>query len=485
MSETSTKNVEIDPNNCIQVGSYIIIQKHNYKKIHKFNKPDSTVSIGRDSVNLDGIVGYPYFSMFKMLPKGKKGREFSLEWTNEAVELKDEIEIKESGEDNRGIVDDGRSQKLTADEIRGLATDNNRASDIVETLISNSVTFHNKTEYAQEKYLKKKEKKYSEYIQILRPNLRMIADIMYNLEPGKIQHIRLDTLSQILTYSNVQSEGVHLLYDSGSNGLVAAALLSRIGEETDGKLVHMHPGNMSQKQALLAMNFPEEQYNRCISVNIYSVLRQVYQGCDTHQEKSTNNFSETSIDETSTESLKRKADQNNTGHKSKIAKTEENHDVSNSDTTSPIEDSITVSNTAEETGKVDQKTTTNNSDKVGDTKVNIPQDNEANQKECFEPKKPKWHYDNITAAELLSHKVDSLVIACKEDPLNIFNELLQFVKPSRPFVVYYVVAEPLQNMYVALKSNPRVCALKLSCNWMRNYQVCKCYIYIILRHAHF
>lgn len=459
-------NVVIDPDNYIQVGCYIVIQKHNYKKIHKLNKPDSTVTLGRDSVNLDGIVGYPYFSMFKMVPKGKKGREFSVEWTNEAVELKDEIEIKASGEDNRDILDDGKSQKLTADEIRELATDTNRASNIVETLISNSNTFHTKTEYAQEKYLKKKEKKYTEYIQILRPNLRFIADIMYKLEPGKVQHLRLDTLSQILTFSNVQSEGVHLLYDSGSNGLLAAALLSRIGEDTDGKLVHMHPGNMSQKQALLAMNFPEEQLNRCLSVNIYSVLRQVYQGCDTHEEKSTNNFNETSMEmDIDTESLKRKADQNNIEPKSKIAKTEENQDVSNSHTQSPIQDSVTTTNTDQEMNLVDQKTV------EVDPSENISQDNEKNDKEHSEPKRPKWHYDNIIAAELLSNKVDSLVIACKENPLNIFEELLTFVNPSRPFVVYYPVAEPLQNMYIALKTNPRVCALKLTCNWMRNYQV--------------
>lgn len=526
MSETSIVNAEIDPDNCIQVGCYIIIQKHNYKKIYKFNKADSTISIGRDSVNLDGIVGYPYFSMFKMAPKGKRGREFSLEWTNEAAELKDEIEIKISGDDNRDIVDDGKSQKLTADEIKELATDANSASDIVETLISNSTTFHSKTEYAQQKYLKKKEKKYSEYLQIVRPNMRLIADIMYKLEPGKIQHIRFDTLSLIMIYSNVQSQGVHLLYDSGSNGLMAAALLSLIGEETDGKLIHIHPGNMSQKQALLAMNFPEEQYNRCISVNIYSVLRQVYQGCDTHNEKSDNNIKTTSK-ETDRESLKRKTDENNTEHKSKIARTEENKDVSNSDASSSVQDSVTVVNTDEamsvvdsttsketdivslnrkadenntehkskiarteenqdvsnsatqdsvtvintdeEMSIVDKKTTTKTVE-VGNASENISIEN--NQKERSDPKKPKWHYDNILGAELLTNKVDSLVITCKEDPLNIFNELLQFVKPSRPFVVYYPVAEPLQEMYMALKSNPRVIALQLTSQWLRNYQVC-------------
>ncbi|XP_049887964.1 tRNA (adenine(58)-N(1))-methyltransferase non-catalytic subunit TRM6 [Pectinophora gossypiella] len=417
----------------IKIGEYIIIQKQNYKKLHKLNKPNSSVTLGRDGVNLSGIEGCPYFSVFRMIPSSKKGREYRLELTDEAVELKDEIDIRASGMDNRNIIDDGRSQKLSAAEIAEITNDASKAADIVETLISNSNTFHNKTEFSQEKYLKKKEKKYFEYVQILRPNLRFISEIMYRLDPGKIQYIRMDTLSQIITLSNIHSEGVHLLYDSGSNGLVAAALLSAIGANTNGKLVHMHPGNMSQKQALLAMNFSEEQNNRCISVNIYSVLRQYYQGCDTHDAKE-------ATESTEPNPLKRKAESDE--HKSKIPKLD-----------------VEASN--------DDKEEENGENKNGievDTVQNTENDKPA-------PKKPKWHFDNITASELLTQKVDSLVIACKEDPLHIFNELLPFVKAGRPFVVYYSVAEPLQNLYIELKSNPRVVALKLTCNWMRNYQV--------------
>ncbi|XP_063386801.1 tRNA (adenine(58)-N(1))-methyltransferase non-catalytic subunit TRM6 [Cydia fagiglandana] len=418
------------PDNTIRVGEYIVIQKQNYRKLHKFNKTDSCINIGRDSVNLTGIEGCRFQSVFKLIPKGgKRTKEFSVQLTEEAGDLKDEINVKTSGTDNRNITDDGQSQKLSYSEIEELRNDAKKASDIVETLISNSNTFSNKTEFSQEKYLRKKEKKYFEYIQILKPNLRMISEIMYKLEPGKIQNIRIDTLSQIITAVNIQSEGVHLLYDSGSNGLLAAALLSAIGESNDGKLIHMHPGNMSQKQALLAMNYKEEQSSRCISVNIYSVLRQFYQGCDTHD---TN-------EKTEHNSLKRKAESPEI--QSKIPKLEEN-----------VQENIETKPDTEE------KVTDNSETKENDDKPK-------------EFKKPKWHFDNITSAELLKGKVDSLVIACKEDPQNLFDELVQFVKPGRPFAIYYTVAEPLQKMYMNLKIRSNVAALKLSCNWMRNYQV--------------
>ncbi|KAJ8734108.1 hypothetical protein PYW07_014659 [Mythimna separata] len=412
--------------NEVKIGDYIIIQKQNYKKLHKFNKSDSSISLGRDTINLKGLEGSPYFSTFKLLPKtSRKNKEFTIELADEAVKLKDEIDIKVSGNDNRNILDDGRSQKLSAADIETLKSDSNKASDIVETLISNSNTFHNKTEFSQDKYLRKKEKKYFEYFQVVKPNLRIISEIMYKLEPNKIQNLRIDTLSQIITTVNIHCEGNHLLYDSGSNGLVAAALLSVIGQNTTGKLIHMHPGNMSQKQALLAMNFPEEQMSRCVSVNVYSALRQFYQGCDTHKTADT----EKSENGTEENPLKRKNDDDIEEHQSKKNKQDDENKPS---------DNINTN--------IDSET---------------PREN----------KKPKWHFDNIAAAELLHKKMDSLVIACKEDPQNIFSELVTFVKPGRPFVIYYNVAEPLQQLYMTLKAQSNVAALKLSCNWMRNYQV--------------
>ncbi|XP_053601094.1 tRNA (adenine(58)-N(1))-methyltransferase non-catalytic subunit TRM6 [Plodia interpunctella] len=412
----------------IKIGDYLIIQKQNYRKLHKFTKPNSSINLGRDSVNLSGIEGCPYFSVFKMISLGgKRNKEYILERTDAAVNLKDEIDVKVSGNDNRNILDDGRSQKLSAAEIEELKCDAVKASDIVETLITNSNTFHNKTEFSQEKYLKKKEKKYFEYLQVVRPNLRLITEVMYRLDPGKIQGIRIDTLSQIMTLSNIQSEGVHLLYDSGSNGLVAAALLSAIGANTNGKLVHMHPGNMSQKQGLLAMNFSEEHLCRCISVNVYSVLRQFHQGCDVN----------VSID---------LADSNYEKNKLKRKAPNDNKDINE------------PKNKMQKVENGDEKSTEN---------INISNSSDLQ----IEPKKPKWHFDNITASDLLKEKVDSLIITCKEDPLSIFKELVEFVKPGRPFVVYYPVVEPLLQLYLTLRSYSNVAALKITCNWMRNYQV--------------
>lgn len=92
--------------------------------------------------------------------------------------------------------------------------------------------------------------------------------------------IRIDDLSQILTYANIHSDGNHLLYDSGTSGLMTASIMNAIGANTAGKLIHMHPGNECQKNAFIAMQFPQEQTERCVNVNVYSVLRHFYQKND-------------------------------------------------------------------------------------------------------------------------------------------------------------------------------------------------------------
>lgn len=125
--------------------------------------------------------------------------------------------------------------------------------------------------------LKKKEKKHCEYIQIRRPSIRLLSEIYYRYEPAKTLGIRIDDLSQIITYANIQSGGNYLLYDSGTCGLVPATILNAMGPNTTGKLVYGHPGNECQKEALLAMHFPDKQYERYVHVNIYSVLRCYYQ----------------------------------------------------------------------------------------------------------------------------------------------------------------------------------------------------------------
>ena len=104
----------------------------------------------------------------------------------------------ESGEDNRDLVDKD-NQKLSRDEINKMREDGVDGVEIMEKLIENSETFQAKTKFSQEKFLKKKAKKYHQYILVRKPSIRLLMEITYKADPMKLLNLRVDTLSQVNT----------------------------------------------------------------------------------------------------------------------------------------------------------------------------------------------------------------------------------------------------------------------------------------------
>ncbi|KAH8298103.1 hypothetical protein KR018_006836 [Drosophila ironensis] len=402
----------------IQLGDYIVIQRQKYTKLQKFGSLDAVATLGKETLELKSLLDQPYGSTFKMCVKesrpGKRGaqRQHALELCSE-TELRSTREvlgISSSGADNRDICDDGGAQALKPEDIQMLREECNGSSKIIEKLVENSKTFHARTEYSQEKYLLKKEKKYFEFVQIRQPTIRLMTEIFYRQDAEKIMGIRLDTLSQIISYSGVCGFGNYLLYESGTNGLLPAALLNSIGAGTEGTLVHMHPGNVPQKQALLALKLPLEQQQRCVSVNLYSVLREFYQGGEATEAGSSDAGAQEAEPETPTE---------------------------------------------EQTEAIEPSTKKPKLDGLNST-----------------PKGPlRWQVENKKATALMHAKFDSLVLAAKEHPSNILQALLPLVKPSRPIVVFSTCKELLQETYMELKTTGKVTGLHLTSNWLRTYQI--------------
>lgn len=149
----------------IKVGDYIIIQRQKYMKLFKFNGLDSIAALGKEQVELKSINEQPYFTTFRMIPKTiNKKRLICLEPCVDANGLKDSISVSitESGTDNRNLVSDHSAQLLSQDDLEKMRELGTSSSQILDHLVQNSKTFATKTEFSQEKFLKKKEKKYFE-----------------------------------------------------------------------------------------------------------------------------------------------------------------------------------------------------------------------------------------------------------------------------------------------------------------------------------
>ncbi|KAK6256872.1 hypothetical protein QUC31_000331, partial [Theobroma cacao] len=94
------------------------------------------------------------------------------------------------------------------------STEGATGNEIVEALIANSATFEKKTQFSQEKYRLKKQKKYAPRVLLRRPFSR--------------RFLRVDALSQLLSMANVTANSDVLVVDM-VGGLLTGAVAERLG----------------------------------------------------------------------------------------------------------------------------------------------------------------------------------------------------------------------------------------------------------------
>ncbi|XP_014482948.1 PREDICTED: tRNA (adenine(58)-N(1))-methyltransferase non-catalytic subunit TRM6 [Dinoponera quadriceps] len=447
MSEVAGNTCQEHADDAVTLGTHVIIKKQSYSKVYKVSK-NGILTLGKDQVEMREIIGKPFWSTFEMVSVQNGNRTFTLKLA-EQTESWDDLKGELSGHDNRSITDDGMSQKLSKEEILQLQETGKTGKEIIGSLIENSKSFAAKTEYSQEKYIRKKERKYFKFLTVCRPTVASLHEVYFRLNHDKIGGLRMDALAQILSYSDVQSDGLHMLYDSGSQGLPAAAMLDRIGAGTSGHLINLHPGNIPQTTIVQAMNFPQELKDRHVAVNIYSFLRLHYQG-------------ESSVLDSII------ACKNTVGNRTKkpedsIETTERANDGTNSDP---------VLNLDDEDIKLDDRTETDVASVANEECGNTLKRKLDEPENVVPAKKPKWFFETQRAVELLkTSKARGLTVVAKEHPLNIVTALLPFLGASRPFVIFHAHREPLQETYIELKQKRSVINLRLFTNFLRSYQV--------------
>lgn len=299
---------------------------------------------------------------------------------NEFYQLPDSIT---SGVDNRNLVDDNSSQVLKTHDIASLREQGISSKEILDTLITNSKSFSQKTEYAQEKYLKKKEKIYGDVLMFHKPSVSFLAEYYYNKDPVKVLGLRPDTVSQILSFSNVHANGKYLVFDNG-NGLIVAAVLQRLGGF--GQLLHCHVGSNPSRQALACLNFTEKDLKPMMNLDMLYLLRD------------SNSDAAAEVSETfkpqEPETKKRKLDEANN----------EVHDDENE----KCEGENNSKDVQEHQGTAATRL----------WHINNKEDNEKSLKFLFDT------------------EFDGLIICAKEHPLGLFQQLVSRLALSAPFVIY-------------------------------------------------
>lgn len=232
----------------INEGDYVIFEKAKFMKVFpvKKNKP---IMIDRNKTKLDNLIGKPFGYQYEI-------RDQELYIKNDEIIEKNAIEIKS---DNRSLLDTSANQKLSREEIMAMRDkDGLNGNEIVDKLIENSASFSGKTEYSQEKYIKKKKEKYLAQYRMLKPTIRNLCQFYtQGHNKKKILNMRMDTVAQILTYANVAAFRNVMVLES-CKGLLLAAITERVGGF--GKIVNFSPNGShnAHTDTLNYMNFPSE-----------------------------------------------------------------------------------------------------------------------------------------------------------------------------------------------------------------------------------
>uniref|UniRef100_UPI003AAF9180 tRNA (adenine(58)-N(1))-methyltransferase non-catalytic subunit TRM6 n=1 Tax=Centroberyx gerrardi TaxID=166262 RepID=UPI003AAF9180 len=394
-------------------GDYVVLKRGDIFKAVQIQQKKKVV-FEKQWFFLDKAVGQLYSTTFEIVSGG------SLQ-PQKPKNTESSSDAKEAGTDNRNIVDDGKSQKLTRDDIETLKEEGLKGQEIIQKLIENSSTFRDKTEFAQEKYIKKKKKKYENTVMILKPSCRILAMMYHGREPGKICHLRYDTLAQMLTLANIHAGSKVLVFETCA-GLVLGSVMERMGGY--GSVIQMYPGGGPVRAGVESFGFPAHFHDTLHEFPICHVNALLAGTLDT-----------TAKDPTAD------ARQSNRAAEEEQTQPEEQSMETNTD---PAQDQEREEREKRKEVKAQEK------------------------KVKMEEKRKKLA---AAAAQLEGRNADGLVIASRFHPCPVLMGLLKFLAPSRPFVVYSQYKEPLIECYTKLKEQGGTINLRLTDSWLRHYQV--------------
>ncbi|XP_008571045.1 PREDICTED: tRNA (adenine(58)-N(1))-methyltransferase non-catalytic subunit TRM6 isoform X2 [Galeopterus variegatus] len=263
----------------------------------------------------------------------------------------------------------------------------------------------------------------------------------YAREPGKINHMRYDTLAQMLTLGNIRAGNKMIVMETCA-GLVLGAMMERMGGF--GSIIQLYPGGGPVRAATACFGFPKSFLSGLYEFPLNKV-DSLLNGTFSAEMLSSEPKDSASVDES------------NGALEEKQTSEQENEDsMAEASESSPPEEQGTMEIASHNLEHKELKERESKKDHI-------------QEKQRKQEEQRKRH---LEAAALLSERnADGLIVASRFHPTSLLLSLLDFVAPSRPFVVYCQYKEPLLECYTKLRERGGVINLRLSETWLRNYQV--------------
>ncbi|RUS19839.1 Gcd10p family-domain-containing protein [Endogone sp. FLAS-F59071] len=216
---TTTKDDVDEDIPIIRANQYILIKMPSGNQKVVTLRPGSLVSLGKfGSFQADDLVGQTFGHSYEIY--GKNQVRVTSNWALE--------EVEETDANNREIFDNSSTQKLSFFDIEKLKEEGLKGElegkDIIQKMVESHATFGKKTEFSKAKYIQRKQK----------------------------NNMRIDTLSQMLSFGNVHANSKVLVVDD-TQGLVISAVAERMGGF--GTILGVHDSDNHNYDILRYMNF--------------------------------------------------------------------------------------------------------------------------------------------------------------------------------------------------------------------------------------
>eukprot|EP00250_Pteridium_aquilinum_P007214 c16983_g1_i1 orf=322-1815(-) len=459
-------------------GSNVLIDLNNgdrltFARLH----PSASIKMGNSRCSLSPLINSPYGSTFELqkgslvrvppsLPAESLENPPPLEPPVDAMEC-DTADIPPN-RDNRSLVDDNTAQKLSAQDIHRLRMDCASGKDIVDALIANSTTFQNKTAYSQEKYKKKKQKKYAPFFVMRRPSSRRICEAYLVKCPQKIGFLRMDAMALMLSLANVGAHAEVLVMDM-VGGLLTAAVAERTGGFGSVCSTYCTP-KPPPLDIVGLLNLSHSMASRVFRASIWELK----DACTTTIEQTTilgeackqGHLCE---GETTKNNDVASEDPHHNIHEGEGKSIENNaKPITHGEGSAHVEGESTMCVEGQQSAGGDAELATCATDE-GSTEADVGVDAKSASSSAARYGRNPESEDLLRWAK---RGFTSLIIAAPEfDPWSAAQELLPLLSPSSPFVIYHRYLQPLAECMHELQVNKMAVALEIVEPWLREYQV--------------
>ena len=408
------------PSNHVSDGDYVLLIFADKRQIFAqalsaWRGKSPPLKINKRSYDTSQLIGLPYGSVLELdlklglvvLPEGE-------DIIPNSTHLDALLETTNVN-DNRDLMDNNESQKMTESDIAQMRSDSNvSGSSIVKAIIQNSSTFESKTNFSKQKYIKKKQMKYQPRCRLTKCTASTICHALHTKDQRRMMNLREDSLAQILSFANISAGCKVLCYDTCC-GVVTGSCAQRMGGY--GLVYSIYAGQVPAFVDLIG------RFN--LSFVEHTSIRWLHTGQVFHDKV---NVKEKKEDQELIERNRLEWPCHLLSHTLNYVQTMK----SDEDRLKFIE---------KRTNRFARKLTRPTSNEVLDS---------------FEdPNKP----------------CDSLILACNYDPTHTLLTLLPYLGASCPFVVFYEYLEPLVECFREIQRQGLAINLRLSDTWMREYQI--------------